>query len=73
VLFALQEAREEFYLGETLKINTTNCLGPCRAGAILAVYPEGVWYGGVTAADVSELVISHFLEGKPVERLRLPE
>jgi precorrin-6B methylase 2 len=33
------------------------------------VYPEGTWYSGVTAADVPELVRSHFQDGKPVERL----
>jgi (2Fe-2S) ferredoxin len=37
----------------------------------VVVYPEGVWYGGVTAADVPEIVESHLVNGKPVERLRL--
>ena len=33
------------------------------------VYPEGVWYSGVTPADVPELVASHFGQGVPVRRL----
>lgn len=73
LVFALQEAREEHGLWETLKVNTTNCLGPCRAGAIVGVYPEGVFYSGVTADDVPEIVKSHFVDGRPVERLILPE
>jgi (2Fe-2S) ferredoxin len=35
------------------------------------VYPEGVWYGGVTLADVDEIVDSHIVSGKPVERLMM--
>jgi (2Fe-2S) ferredoxin len=35
------------------------------------VYPEGVWYGGVTLADVEEIVRDHLVEDRPVERLRV--
>jgi (2Fe-2S) ferredoxin len=38
----------------------------------MVVYPENVWYGGVTAADVAEIVQSHFIDGQPVARLLLP-
>jgi len=37
----------------------------------VVVYPEGVWYGGVTPADVPEIVERHLVGGQPVERLRL--
>jgi (2Fe-2S) ferredoxin len=33
------------------------------------VYPENVWYAGVQQADLHEIVESHILGGKPVERL----
>ena len=36
------------------------------------VYPEAVWYTYVDSADIDEIVDSHLLGGKPVERLRLP-
>jgi hypothetical protein len=39
----------------------------------VVVYPEGVWYGKVTPEDVSEIVQSHLINGKPVERLRIAE
>jgi (2Fe-2S) ferredoxin len=54
---------------ETVKVNTTNCLGPCRSGPTLVVYPEGVWYGGVAAGDVDEIVREHLRGGRPVARL----
>jgi (2Fe-2S) ferredoxin len=33
------------------------------------VYPEAVWYVGLTPADVPEIVESHMRDGVPVERL----
>lgn len=47
----------------------TGCLGFCNAGPLMVVYPEGVWYQPKTSADIDEIVQSHFVEGKPVERL----
>jgi predicted O-methyltransferase YrrM len=35
----------------------------------MVVYPEGVWYSGVRAEDVGEIVDSHFRQGRPVSRL----
>ncbi len=56
---------------ETVKLQTTNCLGPCRQGPTLVVYPEGTWYAGVTVADVAEIVREHLHGGRPVARLIL--
>jgi (2Fe-2S) ferredoxin len=54
-----------------VRANAAGCLDACARGPAIVVYPEGVWYGGVTPADVPEIVESHLLGGKPVERLRL--
>jgi (2Fe-2S) ferredoxin len=37
---------------------------------MLVVYPEDVWYAGVTIDDLPEIVRSHLIGGQPVERLR---
>lgn len=55
-----------------VRINGAGCLDQCAHGPTIVVYPEAVWYGAVTAEDVDEIFRSHVLEGKPVERLRLP-
>ena len=39
----------------------------------MVVYPDAVWYGGVTASDVAEIVDQHLVGGQPVTRLRLAE
>ena len=48
-------------------------LKKAAAGPVLVVYPDAVWYGRVTLDDVDEIIESHIIGGKPVERLVLPE
>jgi (2Fe-2S) ferredoxin len=51
-------------LGDTVQITTCGSLGLCQRGPNLVVYPEGIWYSGVTPADVPELVSEHFTNGR---------
>ncbi len=54
---------------DDVQITTCGSLGVCERGPNMVVYPEGVWYSGVRAEDVAELVESHFVHGRPLERL----
>jgi (2Fe-2S) ferredoxin len=51
----------------------TECssVGFCAVGAAVMVYPDGVWYAQVEAADVPELVEEHIVGGRIVKRLAL--
>jgi (2Fe-2S) ferredoxin len=51
----------------------TECgsVGFCAIGAAVMVYPDGVWYAQVRVADVPEIIESHLLNGRVVERLAL--
>lgn len=60
-------------LGKRVRINAAGCLDQCEHGVTVVVYPEAVWYGFVTIEDVAEIVESHLVNGRPVERLRLAE
>jgi (2Fe-2S) ferredoxin len=60
-------------VGKQVRANNSGCLDQCENGVALVVYPEQVWYGHVTVADVAEIVDSHIIGGKPVERLLLPD
>lgn len=63
----------ELGLKGRVRANQAGCLDQCEHGPNIVVYPEAVWYGGVTAADVDEIVTKHIVGGEPVERLRLPD
>jgi (2Fe-2S) ferredoxin/ubiquinone/menaquinone biosynthesis C-methylase UbiE len=54
---------------DEVQITVCGSLGACERGPNLVVYPDGVWYSGVRPEDVPEIVASHFIEGRPVERL----
>jgi len=56
-----------------VRANHAGCLDQCEHGPNLVVYPEAVWYGRVSLADVDEIVDSHIVQGRPVERLLLKE
>jgi (2Fe-2S) ferredoxin len=53
------------------RITRTSCLGRCESGPNVAVYPDGVWYGGVDAeaGDAERIVGSHLDRGRLVSDL----
>jgi (2Fe-2S) ferredoxin len=59
-------------LKRIVRPNRALCLDQCAMGVTVVVYPDAVWYGRVTPADVDEIIESHILGGKPVERLVIP-
>ncbi len=60
-------------LNKRIRTNQAGCLDQCEHGAVVVVYPEQVWYGGVQASDVPEIVEKHLVGGEPVARLQLAE
>ena len=56
-----------------VRANKSGCLEQCEHGPTVVVYPDAVWYGHVTLADVEEIVQSHILGGRTVARLQLAE
>jgi len=56
-------------LVDAVQITSCGSLGLCEKGPNMVVYPDGVWYSGVTSSDVTEIVQSHFLNDTVVERL----
>ena len=55
----------------TVVLTECGSVGFCAVGAAVMVYPDGVWYAQVRAADVPEIVEEHIVNGRPVERLAL--
>lgn len=54
-----------------VRINKAGCLDRCELGPVLVVYPEAVWYTFVDNEDIDEIIDSHLVGGKVVERLKI--
>jgi (2Fe-2S) ferredoxin len=60
-------------LAKRIRANNAGCLDQCEHGVTVVVYPEQVWYGHVTPADIEEIVEKHLIGGEVVTRLLLPD
>jgi sirohydrochlorin ferrochelatase/(2Fe-2S) ferredoxin len=58
-----RDARQE------IRITRTSCMGRCGEGPTVAVYPDGVFYRGVSSSDAEDLVREHLLRDRLVARL----
>ncbi len=54
-----------------VRINKAGCLDRCKEGPILVVYPDAVRYTYVDKHDVEEIIDSHVVYGRIVERLKI--
>ena len=54
-----------------IRVNQAGCLDRCEEGPTCVIYPEGVWYTYVDEQDIDEIIESHLIGGKPVERLKI--
>ncbi len=68
LIVALREKIEAAGLKD-IKVVQTGCFGFCAQGPIVKVQPENVFYVQVKMEDLDEIVNSHLLGGKAVERL----
>ena len=52
-----------------VRVNKAGCLDHCANGPVMVVYPQGTWYSMIDTEDIEEIIQSHLVQGKPVERL----
>jgi len=64
---------KELGLNTQIRANASGCLDACEFGANIVIYPEQIWYGGVTLDDVEEIIQEHLLNNQPVERLMIKD
>ena len=60
-------------ISKIVRANNAGCLDQCEHGVSVVVYPEQVWYAGVTVEDIPEIIEKHLIRGEVVTRLLMPD
>lgn len=54
-----------------IKRSTVGCLGACKHGPVMIVYPDGVWYRCPSKKALRKIIEKHVQGGEPVEKYML--
>lgn len=60
-------------LGPLVRANKAGCLDQCERGPIVVIYPQAIWYGGVSLDDVPRIVEHTIVGGRILEDLLIDE
>ena len=66
---ALKDELRAEGMNRDVRVDSVDCLGLCKHGPNMIVYPPGTWYLGIVEQDVPEMVQRHLKDGEPVEHL----
>lgn len=66
---AFRDEVEKRGLQDKVDVRATGCPGFCERGALLTIYPQGIFYQRVKIEDVPEIISETILEGKTIDRL----
>jgi (2Fe-2S) ferredoxin len=56
-------------LKDSIRVNKSGCFSQCGNGPMVVIYPDDVWYAGVTPEKARRIVEEHLVGGHPVEEL----
>jgi (2Fe-2S) ferredoxin len=60
-------------LKTTVRANSAGCLDQCELGPTVVIYPQAIWYGKVTPADVARIVTQTIMAGEILPDLVLAD
>lgn len=66
---ALVEIITERGLEGKVKLTKTACIGACGFGPNVVVYPDGIWYYGVTKGDLSRIIDETVVGGRTIDEM----
>lgn len=69
----LKEFIERAGLKDSVNVTSTGCFGFCEKGPVLKILPDNVFYVHVKPEDAEELVNTHLLNNKVIDRLLYEE
>lgn len=69
----LQKAAKKHLKKDAIRVKCTRvgCLGGCKKGPLVIVYPDGVWYRCPNKKALEQIIDEHVKGGKVVEKYML--
>jgi len=66
---ALKAKAKAAGITDRVRVNKSGCLNQCDSGPMMVVYPEAIWYAGVSLEDVDEILERTLMQGEVIDRL----
>lgn len=73
VHLAFKTKLRELGLSTRVRANKAGCLDQCKNGTTVVIYPQGIWYGHVTPADVNEIIEKSIIGDEIISRLLISQ
>ena len=70
---AFKSAIGELGLKPLVRANKAGCLDQCELGPTVCIYPQEIWYGGVTLDDVPRIVERTIVGGELLDDLLISD
>ena len=68
---AFKNALTKRGLRPQVRANHAGCLDQCELGPAVVIYPQEIWYGGVTLSDVDRIVEQTIIKGEVITELQI--
>ncbi|WP_054636713.1 ferredoxin [Thalassobacillus sp. C254] len=62
VTLAIREAIKDLGIDDMVHTTRTRCNGRCEDACVVIVYPEGIWYQGISRQTGKEIITKHIQE-----------
>ena len=56
-----------------IRVSKAGCLGKCRKGPSLVIYPDNVWYRYTSLVELDRIIDEHLVANRRVADLEMPE
>lgn len=60
-------------LNPEVRANSAGCLDQCEQGPVVVIYPQEIWYGHVTIADVPRIIERTIEQGEILQDLLIAD
>lgn len=58
---------------DNIRINKSGCLGLCKSGPCMVIYPKKIWYEKIKIKDCEKIFNKSIIDNDIIEELQVPD